>query len=323
MAGSNQPLSFWELSMRRIAAILALSLTPFLAQADSWTLSADESKVAFGSVKKDKVGEVHHFKTISGGVGADGAAKIEIDLTSVETWIDIRNERMGEHVFKGMGAATLTANVDIAALEALPVGGTTSDEVSGVLTVGGSSVELEVAIFAARIGEDKALITTDEMVMVQTEEMGINDGITKLMEIAKLPSITRSVPVTFRLVMTRDAEKAAAPAATEVAAAPAATGDAKAGKKVFKKCKACHVADKPKNKVGPHLVNVMGRAVASVEGFKYSKPMAALGGDWTVERMTEFLRKPRKFVKGTKMSFGGLRKDADIENVIAYLRSYE
>lgn len=308
--------------MRRIAAILALSLTPFMAGADSWSLSGDESKVAFGSVKKDKVGEVHHFKSISGGVGADGAAKIEIDLASVETWIDIRNERMGEHVFKGMGTATLTADVDLSALEALPVGGTTSDEVSGVLTLGGASVDLEVAIFVARIAEDKALITTDEMIMIQTEEMGVNDGITKLMEIAKLPSITRTVPVTFRLVMTRDAEKAAA-ATTEVAAAPAATGDAKAGKKVFKKCKACHAADKPKNKVGPHLVNVMGRAVGSVEGFKYSGPMAELGGEWTVERMTEFLRKPRKFLKGTKMSFGGLRKDADIENVIAYLRSVE
>ena len=309
--------------MRRIAAILAFSLTPFLAQADSWTLSADESKVAFGSIKKDKVGEIHHFKTISGGVSADGAAKIEIDLASVETWIDIRNERMGEHVFNGMGPATLTANVDMAALEALPVGGTTSDEVSGVLSIGGANVELEVAIFAARIAEDKALITTDEMVMVQTEELGVNDGITKLMEIAKLPSITRSVPVTFRLVMTRNTEDAAAPAPTEVAAAPAITGDPKAGKKVFKKCKACHAADKPKNKVGPHLVGVMGRPIASVEGFKYSKPMAALGGEWTVETMTEFLRKPRGYVKGTKMSFAGLRKDADIENVIAYLRSVE
>ena len=121
--------------MRRIAAILAFSLTPFIAQADSWSVSADESKIAFASIKKDKVGEVHHFKTISGGVSADGAAKIEIDLASVETWIDIRNERMGEHVFNGMGPATLTANVDMAALEALPVGGTTSDEVSGVLSI--------------------------------------------------------------------------------------------------------------------------------------------------------------------------------------------
>jgi cytochrome c2 len=309
--------------MRRIAAILTLALTPFIALADSWSLSPDESKIAFGSIKKDQVGEVHHFKSISGSVSTDGAAKIEIDLTSVETWIDIRNERMIANVFNGMGPATLTANVDMAALEALPVGGTTSDEVSSVLTLGGASVDLEVAIFVARIAEDKALITTDEMVMVQTEELGVNDGITELMEIAKLPSITRAVPVTFRLVMTRDAEEAAAPTVTEVAAAPAATGDAKAGKKVFNKCKACHAADKPKNKVGPHLVGIMDRAVGSVDGFRYSNEMAALGGDWTTERMTEFLRKPRKYVKGTKMSFAGLRKGADIENIIAYLRSVE
>lgn len=309
--------------MRRLAAILALSLTPFAAFADghasSWTLSADESKIAFGSVKKDTVGEVHHFTALSGGVSADGAVRIEIDLSSVETWIDIRNERMGEHVFKDMGPATLTADVDMATLSALPVGGSTTDDVSGVLTLGGATLELDVAIFAARIAEDKALITTDEMIMVQTEELGVNDGVSKLMEIAKLPSITRAVPVTFRLVMTKDAANAAAPAATEVAAA-APAGDAKAGKKVFKKCKACHEAAREKNKVGPHLVNVMDRPIASIDGFKYSKAMAALDGSWTVEEMTAFLTKPRKYVKGTKMSFAGLRKAEDIENLIAYLR---
>ncbi|MGB0410421.1 MAG: c-type cytochrome [Pikeienuella sp.] len=314
--------------MNRFTALFApammLAMAPFAASADSWSLSADESKLAFGSIKKDKIGEVHHFKSISGGVSADGAVKIEVDLSSVETWIDIRNERMGTQVFSGMPPATLTANVDLAALEALSVGGTMTDDVSGVLSLGGASVELEVAIFAARLSADKAIITTDEMIFVQMEELGVNDGITKLMEIAKLPSITRTTPVTMRLVFARDAEKAEAPTTTtEVAAAPAPSGDAAAGKKVFKKCKACHEITKPKNKVGPHLVDVIDRPIGSIEGFKYSKPMAALEGNWTVEELTAFLTKPRKYLKGTKMSFAGLKKAKDIENLLAYMRNPE
>ena len=98
-------------------------------------------------------------------------------------------------------------------------------------------------------------------------------------------------------------------------------GDAEAGKKVFKKCKACHYAAKEKNKTGSHLVNLIGREAGSIEGFKYSKAMKASGIIWDEETLTAYLRAPKKYVKGTKMAFAGLRKDADIENVIAYLTS--
>ena len=98
-------------------------------------------------------------------------------------------------------------------------------------------------------------------------------------------------------------------------------GDAEAGKKVFKKCKACHYAAKEKNKTGPHLVNLIGREAGSIEGFKYSKAMKASGIIWDEETLTAYLRAPKKYVKGTKMAFAGLRKDADIENIIAYLTS--
>ncbi|MCT4611390.1 MAG: c-type cytochrome [Pelagimonas sp.] len=95
-----------------------------------------------------------------------------------------------------------------------------------------------------------------------------------------------------------------------------------AGKKVFKKCKACHqVGDKAKNKTGPILNGIVGRQMATVEGFKYSKPMAALEGTWTEDELTAFLAKPKKYLKGTKMSFAGLKKDKDLRAVIEYLKS--
>ena len=105
-----------------------------------------------------------------------------------------------------------------------------------------------------------------------------------------------------------------------VSAGPVLAADIKAGKKVFKKCKACHYADREKHRTGPHLVKLIGRTAGSLEDYKkYSKAMKASGIVWYEETLTEYLRAPKKYIKGTKMAFVGLRKDVDIENVIAYL----
>jgi len=107
--------------------------------------------------------------------------------------------------------------------------------------------------------------------------------------------------------------------------APAfAEGDAKKGAKVFRKCKACHVVDSDKNKVGPTLQNVIDRKPGSVDGYKYSTAMVEFGEDnvWDAETLSAYLEKPKKLVKGTKMAFAGLRKEKDRDDVIAYLMEY-
>ncbi|WP_339854996.1 cytochrome c family protein [uncultured Nisaea sp.] len=103
-----------------------------------------------------------------------------------------------------------------------------------------------------------------------------------------------------------------------------AGGDAAKGEKVFRKCKACHVVDAEKNRVGPHLVGVIGRPAAHVEKFKYSKAMeakAAEGLVWDEVSIAEFLAAPKKYIKGTKMAFVGLKKQDDIDDVIAYIKA--
>ena len=101
---------------------------------------------------------------------------------------------------------------------------------------------------------------------------------------------------------------------------PVLAADIKAGEKVFKKCRACHYADREKHKTGPHLVNLIGRTAGSLEDYKkYSKAIKASGIVWDEETLTEYLRAPKKYIKGTKMAFVGLKKDTDIDNVIAYL----
>ncbi|WP_135506790.1 c-type cytochrome [Roseovarius aestuariivivens] len=109
--------------------------------------------------------------------------------------------------------------------------------------------------------------------------------------------------------------------------AVAQDGDADAGEKVFRKCMACHaVGEGAQNKVGPQLNGVVGREIASVEGFNYSSALADMGAEgktWTPEELAAFLEKPRDYAKGTKMSFAGLRKEEDRADVIAYLASFE
>jgi len=113
-------------------------------------------------------------------------------------------------------------------------------------------------------------------------------------------------------------------AAASLAGPALAEGDAASGEKVFNKCKACHTVEEGKNKVGPSLHNIIGRAPATVEGFKYSKGMEAFasGHVWDDETLSAYLEAPKNMVKGTKMAFVGLKKPEERADVIAYLKQF-
>jgi cytochrome c len=113
---------------------------------------------------------------------------------------------------------------------------------------------------------------------------------------------------------------AAAPAMMLAAGPSLADGDAAAGEKVFVKCKTCHTLEAGKNKVGPSLAGVMGRAAASLADFNYSDAMKASGLTWDEETLDEYLADPKGKIPGNKMVFPGLKKEDDRENLIAYLK---
>ncbi|QFS83825.1 Cytochrome c2 [Roseivivax sp. THAF40] len=97
-----------------------------------------------------------------------------------------------------------------------------------------------------------------------------------------------------------------------------------AGEKVFRKCSACHkVGEGAKNGAGPQLNGIVGREVGGVDGFKYSSTMADHGGVWDEALLAAFLADPRGSMKGTRMAFAGLKKEADIDAVVAFLKSTE
>ena len=97
----------------------------------------------------------------------------------------------------------------------------------------------------------------------------------------------------------------------------------KLGEKIFKKCKACHEIKKEKNKTGPHLINILGRKAGSLANYKkYSKAIKKSGIIWNEETIDVYLKSPKKFIKGGRMAFAGLKKEKDRKNVIAYLKNF-
>ena len=102
-----------------------------------------------------------------------------------------------------------------------------------------------------------------------------------------------------------------------------ALGDLAHGEKVFKKCSACHSIEAGGgNKIGPALYNVVGRKIAALQDYKYSKALVEYQKNWSFEELNGFLIKPQKWIKGTKMAYAGLRKEKDRASVILYLNKY-
>ena len=99
-----------------------------------------------------------------------------------------------------------------------------------------------------------------------------------------------------------------------------ADGDAKKGKRVFNKCKACHALDEGKNRIGPSLHGIFGKTSGHVEKFRYSTAMKEAKIVWNEKTLDEYLEKPKDMVPGTKMAFPGLKRKAERDDLIAYLK---
>ena len=106
-----------------------------------------------------------------------------------------------------------------------------------------------------------------------------------------------------------------------VATTPAAAADAAHGKAVFQTCAACH-SDKP-DAIGPSLRGVYGRKSAALQDFRYSNAMMHAKLTWDDANLKAYIKDPQAKVKGNRMPFGGLSSDADIDDVIAYLKDYK
>ena len=170
--------------------------------------------------------------------------------------------------------------------------------------------------------KDEVQVTMRSVFLVETPPEGGSNSIMNHARDEELPSFTVDGPSFIP-----EAPAQMASAAQEVEEAPEAQDDGAAlvaaGENVFKKCQACHqVGEGASNKTGPHLNGLMGRTIGGLDGFKYSnvfKAAAEEGRVWDEESLSAFLAKPKSYMKGTKMSFAGLKSDDDIAAITAFI----
>jgi len=172
--------------------------------------------------------------------------------------------------------------------------------------------------------KDEVKVTMRSVFLVETPPEGGSESLMNPNRDVDLPSFTAAGPSFIPEPTEQPVEVAVATQAVEEPAADDGAALIAAGEKAFKKCQACHkIGDGAKNGTGPHLNALFGRTIGGMDGYKYSnvfQSAAEEGRVWDEESLAAFLAKPKDYFKGTKMSFAGLKKEEDIEAVIAFIR---
>ena len=172
----------------------------------AWTLDNDASQISFVSVKAGDAGEAHRFTEISGELSADGKASVTIQLASVDTLIPVRDERMREMLFQTdlFPTASLSANIDMVALNAIEPGNSMDMATDLTLDLHGQQLSLAAEIIVARLGNHRLMVSSRKPVIINAASVDLVNGIEALREIANLPSISKAVPVSFVLTFDED-----------------------------------------------------------------------------------------------------------------------
>lgn len=187
---------------KTLSSLLLLSLLSTPALAD-WKVNNAFSQVSFVSVKKNVIGEAHSFKQVSGVLNESGKFTLTIPLETVESNIPIRNERMRTHLFETskFPELALSAKVDMNKINSLTAGESVIMELNADLGLHGVDQLISVNVMVTRTANDKLVVNSLKPVIISPKSFGMEDGVTKLQTLAKLTSITMSVPVSFVLTL--------------------------------------------------------------------------------------------------------------------------
>tara|TARA_B100000609_G_scaffold162274_1_gene134216 strand:+ start:215 stop:808 length:594 start_codon:yes stop_codon:yes gene_type:complete len=187
----------------KLKSIFCFVAVLFLASsaAAHWELDNNSSTLSFVTVKADHVGEVHTFDQLSGDINDDGSVQIMIELASVNTLIDIRNERMQNMLFETnlFPQATISGEIDLDAVAEMDAGVSQAISVDFDLAIHGESSSYTADVLVTRT-ESGVLASTVKPIIVMADTHGLVSGVEALREVAGLPSISRTVPVSFNVV---------------------------------------------------------------------------------------------------------------------------
>jgi polyisoprenoid-binding protein YceI len=167
-----------------------------------WDLVNAESTLNYVTIKSDKVAELNHFRTLNGSIDDGGNVSINIDLGSVETNVPVRNDRMKSMLFEitSFPSANIKSSVDPAKIASMKAGDTYIDSISLELSLHGVSVQLVADVRIVKLSGNKLLAASVKPVLISADEYHLAAGVEKLREVAKLPSISTAVPVTFSII---------------------------------------------------------------------------------------------------------------------------
>jgi len=189
--------------MKKWLPLLAASLLSTSVMASDWQVNQDHSRVSFISIKKTDIAEVNHFKHVAGSLTDAGAFSLSIDLTSVDTGVEIRDQRLQSVLFEVAQFPTLTidAVVNPKLLAGLKVGDTLTTQVEATIMLHGQKQQKSLDVLVAKLSDKKMVVSSLAPVIVQANEFGLVAGVEKLKELAGLPSISLAVPVSFVLTL--------------------------------------------------------------------------------------------------------------------------
>lgn len=184
-------------------ASVGLLLTAMSTQAANWQLDNDQSQLNFISVKKGNVAEVHRFDRLSGSLSDGGAFTVEIDLESVNTNIDIRDQRMREFLFNSIDfpSASLSAQVAPKVVNDLTAGMSRTATVAAELSLHGQKQKLDIDVVVTKLSDDTLMLISAKPIVLNVSDFDLVQGIEKLRELAGLPSISHAVPISFYLTL--------------------------------------------------------------------------------------------------------------------------
>ena len=167
-----------------------------------WNLVNEESRINFISIKASDIAEIHTFKDLSGNVKNNGEAQVIINLASLETLIPIRNERMANLLFetKLYPTATFQLGVDLQTILLSEVGKSLDVTYRGILELKRKQFSMPIKLSVTRLGDQSFSVRSSEPLLLNANRLGLSTGIESLRVIAGLPSISKSVPVTFSLI---------------------------------------------------------------------------------------------------------------------------
>ena len=172
-------------------------------QAD-WTLS-DSSRIGFVSIKNNSIGENNAFERVSGSISESGQVSVSVDLSSVETGVGIRNERLQKMLFEVVSfpTATIDAALTDSQIAALEAGGDQTESVGVSISLHGKTVSKTANLSVNASGGD-VRVTTTQPIVITAQESGFEAGVAALQQIAGLNAISRSIPVTVDLRLSAD-----------------------------------------------------------------------------------------------------------------------